>query len=411
MIEYKKHKLSNGLKLIFCPIKSQTVSLNLSYKAGSKNEFEDKTGLAHVTEHMMFCGSKNIKNYDYEVQKIGGINNAYTTFDFTNYYCVFPSSNIEVALWIESDRFMEMDFSEKSLEIQKKLIVEEYKETHINRPYGDLFHNILDLSYKNYPYKWPTIGKNEEHILSFNSFDIKNFFEKNYSIENASLIIVGDIEEEEVLNLSEKWFGKIKKKKSKKFLINKEEEQKERRERILTGEVPFEALYKIFHVEGRLSKNFAAVRAIQSILSEGNSCRFYKKLVDQEKIFNSIDAFLTESLDGGLLIIGGTICENISLEDAEKKLDELIFEFSEKGVLNNELEKFKNNFITSSSFDRLSVSNIAENLAIFAALGDEDFFFKDQKNIELLDRNKVNNCFNKIFKEENSSVIFYKKNE
>lgn len=409
MIKYSKKELKNGLEVVFHHSEGDIVCVNIAYRVGSKNEDPKKTGLAHFTEHMMFCDSINIKDYDSHLQRIGGVNNAYTNHDFTNYYALLPKENIETILWLESDRMLGMGFSKKSLDVQKKLVIEEFKETQSNKPYGNLYPAMLDLAYKKHPYRWSVIGKEEEHIEGFTCEDVKNFFGKYYNPKNASLVISGNFEEKFVFDLAEKWFGEIESKNLIKT-IEPEPKQNEYRVTEISGEAPFDAVYMGYKMSPRLSKDFYAFEILEGILSDGKSSLLYKKLVDEERIFNSVDSFLSEFQDEGLFILGGSLNPSFSPQEGEKKILEVIDDFISQGLKDNDLEKVKNNYETSDIFNLCSLSNRTERIAEFCALGDLSLINLESNYISMVSKKKILDTARETFIKNNCSTVYFKKN-
>lgn len=410
MINYQSYTLNNGLHVIIHPApECAMAALNVMYNVGSRNESQDKTGFAHLFEHLMFGGSMNIKSYDSELQNVGGTNNAYTTSDITNYYCIMPAYNIETAFWLESDRMLNLDFSQQVLDVQKKVVVEEFKERYLNKPYGDAWLKIRELSYTTHPYKWPTIGKEISHIEDATIDDVQDFFYKYYIPNNAVLVISGGIEEEGALSMCEKWFGPIVSGKQIVTNFAKEPKQTEARQLDIIAEVPFDAIYKAYHIPGRLSPDYYAVEIMASILGEGYSSRLYSKLVDEMQIFNSISAHTTQSLDPGLLVIHGTVSPKFTIEQADLELNLVIEELMSKGISELELQKAKNNYIASFTFSSLDLLIRSEELAMATLLGNTNMVNEDITKIERVDSTNVNSVANDMLKIENCSTIYYKK--
>jgi len=303
MIKFDKFTLNNGLKVIVHKDKSTPiVAINLLYNVGSRDENPDKTGFAHLFEHLMFGGSKNIPVYDKPLQQVGGENNAFTNSNITNYYITLPKANIETAFWLESDRMLNLNFSEKSLNVQRNVVIEEYKQRYLNQPYGDVWLMLRPLAYKKHPYRWATIGKDVSHIENASLDDVKEFFYKYYAPNNAILTIAGDVETEQIKKLTEKWFGSIEKRNVPVRNLPVEPEQTEKREMSVTKDVPFNAIYKAYHMCSRNDKNYHATDLISDILANGKSSRFYQSLVKEKKIFSNIDAYITGDNDNGLFV-------------------------------------------------------------------------------------------------------------
>ena len=320
MIKFEKFTLENGLRVIFYPRSTPIVGINIMYNIGSRDENEKKTGFAHLFEHLMFGGSKNISNYDKVLQNVGGINNAYTTSDITNYYCIVPASNIETALWLESDRMLELSFDPNVLKTQKKVVIEEFNEG-LNKPFGDYWKNLCSIMYKKHPYRWPTIGMDVSHIENATMKDVKNFFYKFYRPNNAIMVISGGISFEKVKRLSEKWFSKIPQGEFHKRNLPVEPIQLEPRKKVLKRKVPMNAIYKAYRMCEKYSVNYYPTDLLCGILGYGKSSRLYEKLVNERKLFSKINSYVSGCFDPGLLIIVGYMNEKVSFDEAEKAID------------------------------------------------------------------------------------------
>jgi zinc protease len=318
MITYQSHSLSNGLRVISHYDDSTPLAiLNILYDVGAKDEDPEKTGFAHLFEHLMFGGSVNIPEYDTPLQMAGGENNAFTSNDITNYYNQLPASNIETAFWLESDRLLSLAFTPKSLEVQRSVVIEEFKQRYLNQPYGDVWHHLRELSYTQHPYQWPTIGKEVSHIEKARLEDVKSFFFKHYNPANAILVVAGNCKPEHVFALAEKWFGPIENRNVYVRNIAKEPIQTASRTKKINAKVPLNALYKTYPMSDRLSEGYIAADMLSDILSNGKSSRLYQRLVLEQKLFSSVDAYISGELDGGLFTIQGKLNKNVPFEKAE----------------------------------------------------------------------------------------------
>ena len=306
MIKYKKHILKNGLRVILHKDESTPVAcVNILYDVGARDENENKTGFAHLFEHLMFGGSVNIPDYDKPLQQVGGTSNAFTSNDITNYYETLPLENLETALWLESDRMLSLAFTPKSLEVQRNVVIEEFKQRYLNQPYGDVWLLLRPLAYKNHPYLWPTIGKEISHIENAAMEDVKAFFKKHYCPLNAILCIAGNMEEEKALKLAEKWFSDIPSGDPYIRNLPKEPVQNEPRELRVERDVPADAIYKVWHMCSRTSPKYYATDLISDILSRGKSSRLYQILVKEKRMFTEANAFVMGDLDEGLFVFSG----------------------------------------------------------------------------------------------------------
>ncbi|MBE9467587.1 MAG: insulinase family protein [Bacteroidetes bacterium] len=408
MIKFDKFTLKNGLKVIVHKDKSTPiVAINVLYDVGSRDENPNKTGFAHLFEHLMFGGSKNIPIYDKPLQKVGGENNAFTNSNITNYYLTLPKDNIETGFWLESDRMLSLAFSEKSLNVQRNVVIEEYKQRYLNQPYGDVWLMLKPLAYKKHPYRWSTIGKDISHIENVNLDDVKDFFYKYYAPNNAILTIAGDVETEQIKELSEKWFGAIEKRNVPVRNLIKEPEQVEKRELSVKKDVPFNAIYKAYHMCSRNDENYYATDLLSDVLSNGKSSRLYQSLVKKQKIFSNIDAYITGDIDNGLFVITGQLIKGIDMTVANKSIEKELDLIKNNYISEYELTKVKNKVETILELSEMSVLNKAMNLSYHELLGDAKYINFESENYSKVRPEQINNIAKDIFKETNSSTLFY----
>jgi len=408
MINYKEFSLDNGLKVIVHEDHSLPIAvLNLLYNVGSRDEAEDKTGFAHLFEHLMFGGSANVKSFDEPLQKVGGENNAFTSPDITNYYISLPAANLETAFWLESDRMLSLAFEESVLEVQRKVVIEEFKQRYLNQPYGDVWLKLRPLAYKKHPYRWPTIGKDISHIETASMKDVRSFFDKFYLPNNATMVVAGDVYTKQVMKLADKWFGSIPPGERYIRQLPKEPAQMEARREITEANVPLDAIYMAFHMPGRLDVDYHAVDLLSDILGRGKTSRLYQNLVKEKNIFNSINAYLTGSIDPGLLVISGKIKNGISPDAAEAEVNGIIEELVNNGLNREELQKVKNQAFTSLAFQDVEILNRAMNLAIFSNLEDPGLVNKEKVKIESVDIDNILSAAKKIFNKNNRNILNY----
>lgn len=408
MIQYERFVLDNGLRVIVHEDHSTPMAVvNVMYDVGARDENPAKTGFAHLFEHLMFGGSINIEDYDEPLQMAGGENNAYTTNDLTNYYVQLPSENLETAFWLESDRMLSLAFSEKSLDVQRKVVCEEFKEHYINKPYGDVWHKLRELSYKEHPYKWMTIGKDLSHIENARLTDVKNFFFKHYCPVNAVLVVAGHVSLDEVKRLADKWFGPIPM--GEKYLRNlpKEPEQKQSRLLEVQADVPLDAFYKTWHMASRLSKGYYAADLLSDILSGGGSSRLYQALVKEKQLFSQIDCSHMGSVDAGLLTIEGKLVKGVKMQDAEKAVQEEVERMKTDLVSDGELEKVKNKTESMIAFEDMSVMNRANSLATYELLGDAEMMNTELTRYQEITVEDIKKVSGEIFDENNSNTMHY----
>lgn len=412
MIEFEQFSLNNGLRVIFHQDKTTPFAgINILYNVGAKHENEEKTGFAHLFEHLMFGGSVNIPDYDTPLQKAGGENNAYTSSDFTNYYLNLPKENIETAFWLESDRMLSLDFNQKSLDTQKNVVIEEFKQRYYNQPYGDIWLYLRPLAYKKHPYKWSVIGKCIEHIESANLDDVKNFFYHHYAPNNAIMAISGNLEFEQAKELTEKWFGPIERRDVVEYKKITEPIQKEAQFLELERDVPMNAIYKAYHMCGKDSIDYYPTDLLSDVLSNGQSSRLYQVLVKEKKIFQSIDAYITDDMEEGLFLFSGKVSDDVNIKDAEKELIKEIELISKEEISAYELEKVKNKIISNLIFSEVNYMNKAQNLCIFELLGDAKNINTEHERYKNVKVEDIQNIAKKIFRAENCSTIHYIKKQ
>ena len=408
MVQFERFSLANGLRVIVHQdISTPLAVLNVMYDVGSKDEDPGRTGFAHLFEHLMFGGSVNVPEYDEPLQMAGGENNAYTTNDLTNYYIQLPSENLEGAFWLESDRMLSLAFDEKSLEVQRKVVCEEFKEHYLNKPYGDAWLKLRELAYQVHPYRWMTIGKELSHIENARLEDVKNFFFKHYRPVNAILSVAGNVTTEQVRTLAEKWFGSIEP--GEKYIrqLPVEPTQSAQRKLEVHADVPLDALYKCWHMSARLDKGYYAADLITEILGGGHSSRLYQALVKEKKLFSNIDCSHHGTVDEGLLSIEGKLVKGVKMEEAELALEEELGKLKAKAVSEDELQKVKNKTESIIAFEDMSIMNRANSLAFYELLGDADLMHTELDRYNKITVENILEESNTIFKETNCSTLWY----
>ena len=409
MINFTKFELDNGLRVLVHEDPSTPMAaVNILYNVGARDESPDKTGFAHLFEHLMFGGSANIPDFDDPLQKAGGDSNAFTNNDVTNFYDILPAENLEIAFWLESDRMLNLNFNPKSLATQQKVVIEEFKETCLNRPYGDVWHHIADMAYQVHPYRWPTIGKVPKHIEDASLDDVKDFFYKFYRPNNAIMVVAGNVKLEQVKELSQKWFGDIPKGNVTPRRLTQEPPQKKLQHKIKPSNVPVDALYLAFHAPGRMEKDYYISDLLSDVLSNGASSRLYRRLLKEQKIFNDIDAYITGNIDPGLLIIEGKPADGISLEEAEAAIWKELEELKNNAITKNELQKLKNKIESTLIFSESNILNKAINLAFFELLGDANLINQEAARYQEITTLDIQQMAQKIFTKENCSELYYK---
>jgi len=408
MIQFERFVLENGLRVIVHQDTSTPMAVvNIMYDVGARDEDPEKTGFAHLFEHLMFGGSIHIPAYDSPLQMAGGENNAYTSNDITNYYIQLPAENLETAFWLESDRMLSLAFGEKSLDVQRKVVCEEFKEHYLNKPYGDVWHKMRGLAYQVHPYRWMTIGKELSHIENAKLEDVKKFFFKHYRPTNAILVVAGNVTVEKVKELTEKWFGDIPS--GEKYIRNlpQEPEQTEPRKLEVKADVPLDAFYKCWHIYPRTDKRYYIADLITEILSGGGSSRLFQSLVKEKKIFSAVECYHSGSLDAGTLVIEGKLVKGIKMEDAEKAVEAELEKMRTEKVTATELQKVKNKVESLIAFEDMSLTNRANSLAFYELLGDARQMNHELEKYNVVTAEDILNESRIIFRPQNSNTLYY----
>ena len=408
MIDFERFTLNNGLRVIVHrDASTPIVAINIIYNIGSRDEDPERTGFAHLFEHLMFGGSVNIPRYDEPLERVGGENNAFTNNDFTNYYLTLPGHNIETGFWLESDRMLELAFSEKSFDVQRNVVVEEFRQNYLNQPYGDAWLLLRPLAYKVHPYSWPTIGKQVSHIEDAHVEEVLEFYARFYNPCNAILVVAGDVEKEQVQKFCEKWFEPIKAGLSYKRQLTPEPEQTEARFLKVERNVPYDAIYKAWHMCSRDDERFYASDLLTDILSAGQSGRLYQQLVKNQRLFSDLHCFITGDLEAGLLVITGKLMKGITFEQSENAISEEIEKLCSENVSEIELQKVKNRVEAMVAFSEMRVIDKAMNLAYYELLGDADGVNSLSAKYAEVKASEITTEANQIFRPENCSTLYY----
>ncbi|MFZ4375683.1 MAG: M16 family metallopeptidase [Saprospiraceae bacterium] len=409
MISYEKMILLNGLTVLMHEDKNTPIaSISVLYKVGSRDEHPEKTGFAHLFEHLMFGGSVNIPDYDGVMQRAGGENNAYTNHDYTHFFTTLPAINIETALWLESDRMLELMLQKEVLDVQKKVVVEEFYETCLNLPYGDVWHELSSLNYEKHPYKWPTIGVHPSHIEKANLADVKKFYNKYYHPGNAILVLAGPIPIKKMKELALKWFNDIPSGKTIKKNYSSEPPKKEARHKQSQAEVPVDAIYMTFPCPGRADKSFYAVDLLSDIFSNGPSSRLIHRLTRENKYFNHIDCYVTGDFDPGLIVFEGRPTEKISLQDAEEIISKEINDLKKQLIDTVELQKWKNKAESTLVLSEMGIQSKSMNLGFFEALGNADLMNAESEIYQSISADEIQQAAQQWLRDDQKSVLTYK---
>ncbi len=408
MVSYKYYQLANGLQVIIHEDNTTPLAaVNLLYKVGARDEVESKTGFAHLFEHLMFGGSVHIPSFDEPLQQAGGENNAFTSNDITNYYETLPTQNLETAFWLESDRMRSLAFSPNSLEVQRKVVSEEFKEHYINQPYGDVWHKLRAMCYTTHSYKWPTIGKELKHIEEATLEEVKSFYFRYYRPNNAILVVAGQVTPERVMPLIERYFGDIPAGPPVVRNILPEPPQTAARRQTVHANVPVSCIYKAYHMCGRLDPLYFATDLLSDVLSGGKSGRLYQRLVKDHQLFSEIDAYQTSSLDPGLFVIEGKLLPHVSMEKAEQAIVAELNKVTTELIAEEELQKVKNRVEAQMVFAEVEPLHKAMNLAYSTLLGDPNLMNTDKEKYLQVSAQEIRQAALEVLREENCSTLYY----
>jgi zinc protease len=408
VVQFERFTLANGLRVLVHQDTSTPMAVvNVMYDVGAKDEDAGRTGFAHLFEHLMFGGSVNIPVYDEPLQMAGGENNAYTTNDLTNYYIQLPADNLETAFWLESDRMLSLAFTDNSLEVQRKVVCEEFKEHYLNKPYGDVWLKLRELAYTTHPYRWMTIGRELSHIENASLQDVKQFFFKHYRPVNAILVVAGNVTVERVRELAEKWFGPIEEGERYQRSLPEEPPQTVSRALEVHAKVPLDALYKCWHIYPRMDHRYYVADLITEILSGGGSSRLYQSLVKEQQLFSNIECYHFGTIDAGLLAIEGKLVKGISPEAAEAAIEAELEKLRTEKVTEAELQKVKNKTESLIAFEDMTIMNRANSLAFYELLGDANLMNSELDRYQKVSVDDIQSISREIFRAENCSTLRY----
>ena len=408
MVPFTRHIFPNGLRvLLHEDTATPLVAVNITYDVGSRDEQAEKTGFAHLFEHLMFAGSKHVPDFDDPLQRAGGENNAYTTNDYTTFYEMVPADNLETALWLESDRMLALRISRKSLEVQRKVVVEEFKETCLNEPYGDAWHHLSELMYREHPYRWPVIGLAPEHVENATLDDVRDFYKTWYTPNNAVLSIAGNVRPAEALALVEKWFGSIPAGPAARRELPAEPLQDGPRYKEVRASVPVPAIYLAFRMPARLDPEFYAVDLLSDVLAQGHSSRLYRHLLKERQLFSQIDAYVTGNTDPGLLVIEGRPAAGVATEVALAAIWEELEQLKNEPLQIRELLKIQHRFESTIVFSETSVLNKAQNLALYEILDRAELMNEEVDTYLAVTPDELHQAAIRLFRADNSATLIY----
>lgn len=409
MIDYTQHTLANGLRVIVNRDRqSKLAAVNLLYGVGARNEDPDRTGFAHLFEHLMFRGTRRIPNFDLPVQMASGDNNAFTNNDYTDFYITLPTENIETALWLESDRMEGLDITPEKLRTEQKVVIEEYRQRYLNQPYGDQTLLLRALAYERHPYRWAAIGRTPDHIAGATLEEVRAFYRRYYRPANAILSISADMDEQRMIALAERWFSGLEARTAEQAEIPAEPEQTAPRRQEVERDVPATTVTVAYHMGARRSPDFYTADAVSDLLSGGDSSRLYRELVRTQRLLTSVNAYITGDIDPGLFIFTGQLADGVEPEAVEEAFAREIDRLQEGGVSEYELEKVRNKFEANTLFGELNIMNKAMNLGFYAMLGDLELVNGELARYRAVGEEEIRSFCRRTFRPENSSTLIYR---
>lgn len=409
MIRYTRTVLDNGLRLLVHEDPStELVAVNIVYDVGSKDESPDRTGFAHLFEHLMFGGSEHAASFDDPIQYAGGECNAFTNSDLTNFFCLLPADNLELALFLEADRMQHLVLNKRTLTVQRNVVTEEFKETCLQEPYGDMWHQFAPLAYQQHTYRWPTIGMSLQHIEEAQIEDVASFYKRFYGPNNAVCVIAGNVKAEEAIDLASGIFGKVPARHRPVRSLPHEEAQHSQRRLTCHGDVPVDALYMGFHMPARSESDYYRADLLSDVLAGGKSTRLFENLVKEKELCAEIDAYITGTIDPGLFMIEAKPADSISVETVEEEIWKLISDLHDTGIAEEELQTHQNKVESSIFFANCSVLNKAINLAYFELIDQPELINLEHQAYQSVSADDMLRVSRRILRPENCSVLQYR---
>ena len=410
MITYDSHTLANGLRVVVNrDPDSAMAAVNLLYAVGARNESPDCTGFAHLFEHLMFRGTRNVPDFDAPLQLACGENNAFTNNDYTDYYITLPKDNIETALWLESDRMRGLDISDEVLETEKRVVLEEYNQRYLNQPYGDMWKLLRGMCYTTHPYRWPTIGLTPDHIRDASMATVRSFYNRYYSPQRCILSVSSGHDPEHIFTLAEKWFGRIAASSAVADQIPAEPLQTSARRLEVERDVPATAIMIAFPMGDRLSRNYYLCDMLTDVLAGGTSARLYQRLVKGRRLMGATNAYITGDVDPGLLVVTANLLPETSVAEAEQALWEELRELATNAPSDYELTKIKNKFEAEMTYGEMNIMNKAMNLGYYSMLGDLPLINREAELFRSITRSEICAAAAEMFRPERSSTLIYAK--
>ncbi len=408
-IKFSKRVLHNGLTVIIHrDISTAMASINLLYKVGSRDEDFNHTGLAHLFEHLMFSGSERVENFDEVLQRAAAENNAFTNNEYTNYYIALPATNLATALFVEADRLRALTLSQESLDVQRKVVVEEFAQRYTNKPYGDVWPMLREMLYDNeHPYSYTTIGRSTQHIEKTTLEDARRFYNRYYTPQNAILSIVSPLETELVFQEVQRWFETIEPKHTESLERDFSQFNYKNSHREVERDVPASMIYICIPMEGRTSHQATVLDVATDVLSGGESSRLVQRLVKGDALFSSVNCYLTAEKGTGILVTTGRLMEGVTMEQAEEALWRELDNIARDGVTSYELEKVRNKYEANNYFSLINSLNKAMNLAYYEFLGSADMINSVVEQHAAVENHHIKEVCSEIFQKEKASTLYY----
>ena len=408
MINYKRYQLANGLRVLLQEDPSSPMlTLCMNYEVGSKDELPGRSGFAHLFEHLMFAGSQHAPNFDQLIQLAGGENNAFTNQDMTVFYDILPYQNLDLGLWLEADRMQNLCIEPQPLQKEKRVVVEEFKESCLEEPYGDLWHILGDLAFEEHPYKRPVIGESFEHIEAASLDEVREFYDNYYCPNNAVLSISGNIKAEEVLERVEHWFGHIPRGPVKRPAYAAEPPQLVARKKVHRANVTDAALYIAFPAAARLETAYYLEDLLSDILGLSDSSLLVRQLVKQQKLFSELDVYITGTVEAGLFVIEGKLQDGVGIEEAEQAVWAALEEFKAQPISEEQLQKLQNNTEHNLLFGEIRPFQKALSLGYYELLGQAQLINEEADYYQQITAKQLQLQAQFLFQKEKASVLYY----
>lgn len=414
MIDYRKYILSNGLTVLTHEAwDTPLATVNVLYNVGARDEDPHRTGFAHLFEHLMFGGTERVPDFDAVVSSLGGDNNAFTNNDYTNYYITIPVEGLSTALMLEADRMASLALNAKALEVQQRVVTEEYNQRYMNQPYGDMWLNMRPLCYKRHPYRWATIGADIRHVSEATLEDVQAFHERYYRADNAILTVAAPMRHEEMIAAVEKEWGAgcvsagCRRSMASERNYLQEEEQKEARRLVIRREVPSRAVYLAWPMCDHWGRDFRACDLVSDVLCTGSSSRIYNNVVRPGQLVSEADAYISGEAGPGLMVLSAKILPDVDVDEVADALRQEAYLLSEKGLTKNELEKVQNRYESTFVYSQYKAADRAMALCHYTWLGDTELVNREPEEYRKVTAEDVQRAASAVFRPEHENMLVY----